>query len=171
MTTRIFCDSTKPGLVPVKGTDGILPYVNGDYAWSNEQIAPFVTAGKQVVRIDVLGNAPRKASILDVERYDATVQNAKTWVPERNAFRMDATVYCARNTLEELFATVLDPFWLILADPTGVPHTVDIPLPTHVHMAGTQFSWLTNYDVTCITADGWHPRNHKNWFPLQEKFL
>lgn len=172
MTTRIFRDSVNPQLIPLAGTDGVLPYVNGDYAWTDLQIGRFVEARKQVVRIDVNGTAPRKASILDVERYDATPAMAKKWVPQRNAFRLDATLYCGLANLDELFATVTDPFWLIVADWDNNPAQLNIPLPAHVHMAGKQFSSITNqFDVTSVTADGWHPKNHGKWFPLQERLL
>lgn len=166
---RIFKDSTTPRAISLGGTDGVLAYENGDYAWSAEQILKFGLAGKEIVRIDVNGSAPTKASILDVERYDATPEIAKRWVPARNAYRHDATIYCERSNLDELFSIVTeDPFWLIIADWTGQPHIVDMPLPKNVHMAGTQFVSIPNcWDATCIAAEGWHPRLHRDWTPLR----
>ncbi|HEX4661882.1 MAG TPA: hypothetical protein VH307_31185 [Streptosporangiaceae bacterium] len=163
---RIFKDSIKPRLITPDGIDGVLAYVNGDFAWPDADIARFVNARKQVMRIDVIGNAPRKASILDVERYDATPQTAKTWVPERNAFRSDATLYSDRANLDELFATVTDPYWLWVADWTGSPHWLDIPFPKNVKLAGVQYASNWAWDTSCFDADGWHPVQHKNWTPV-----
>src|SRR5487761_26960 len=159
---RIFKDSATPRAIGVAGTDGVLAYVNGAYAWPMDQIIRFGLAGKEVLRIDVIGNASHEATILDVERGDATPETAKQWVKERNDYRHDATLYCQRSNLDELFSRVTeDPFWLIVADWTGSPHIVEMPLPKNVHMAGTQFVSVANcWDATCIAAQGWHPRHH-----------
>lgn len=165
MTIRIFRDSVNPGLIQLDGTDGVLPYINGDYAWSLDEQQRFVIARKQLVRIDVIGNAPYKASILDVERGDATPQIAQNWIQQRNAFRSDATVYCDHANLDELFsATTGLHYWLLVADWTAVPHELDIPLPRGIRMAGTQFATVPNqFDVSAIYADGWHPVHHQDW--------
>lgn len=168
MTVRIFRDSVNPGLIPLDTTDGVMPYINGDYAWSFDTQGRFITARKQLVRIDVIGNAPHQASILDVERGDATPQTARLWIPQRNEFRSDATVYIQRSNLDELFAETagLD-YWLIVADWTGIPHELEMVLPGGVRMAGTQFATLKNqFDVTAIYADGWHPVHHQDWIPV-----
>lgn len=158
MTLRIFRDSVTPQLIPLDGTDGVLAYANGHYTWPQSQITRFAQAGKQIARIDVIGNAPRQASILDVERFDATPQTARTWVPERNAFRGDAVIYCSRANLDELFAALAgESYWLLVADWTGAPHELGMPLPPGVKMLGTQYANTPAYDVSAIYADGWHP--------------
>lgn len=167
MTTRIFRDSILPKAIPTDHTDGVLAYVNGLFAWSNAEVGRFIGAGKQVIRIDVIGNAPKKASILDVERFDATPQIARTWIQQRNSYRRDATIYCSRDNLSDLFQEVGDePFWLLAADWTGAPHRLTVPLPPNAHLAGVQYSSTPMYDVSSIIADGWHPADHKNWQPL-----
>lgn len=165
MTMRIFHDSAQPNKIPLGIGDGVLAYINGDYAWPAGAQVDFIGARKQLVRIDVIGNVPLRASILDVERGDATPQAAKTWIPQRNAYRSDATVYIERANLDELFAvTGNEPYWLIVADWTGSPHELDIPLPRGVRIAGTQFASVPNqFDVSAIYADGWHPVRHKDW--------
>lgn len=156
-----------PRKIGAAGIDGVLAYVNGDYAWREADIVRFSLADKEIVRIDVNGTAPHLAGILDVERYDATPETAKGWVPERNAYRHDATIYCDRANLDELFSVVTDPFWLLVADWTGSPHILDIPLPKNVRMAGTQYSNLPGwFDVSCIADPGWHPRYHRDWHPI-----
>jgi hypothetical protein len=167
MTFRIFRDSTTPDRIPLS-CDGVLAYANGDYAWDAPAVDEFLKAGKQVIRIDVNGSVPHRASILDVERYDATPQTARGWIPERNAYRQDATVYCGRDGLEELFSILVpEPYWLIVADWTGSPHQLGIPLPKGVRMAGTQYASLPSlFDTSAIYADGWHPVHHKDWIPV-----
>lgn len=167
MTFRIFRDSVVPSRIPMS-SDGVLAYANGDYAWDTAAISEFVQAGKQVVRIDVTGAIPHQASILDVERYDATPQIARSWIPQRNAYRQDATVYCGRASLEELFAaTAGEPYWLLVADWTGSPHQLGVTLPKGVRMAGTQYASLPSlFDTSAIYAEGWHPVHHKDWIPV-----
>lgn len=158
---RIFKDSTRPQLIPTAGTDGVLVYYNGKYAWQVPDVNRFLNAGKQVRHIDVIGNAWHRCAILDVERFDATVETAKTWIPQRDhMFNNDATVYIERSGLTELFDTCRGaPYWLIVADWTGAPHTLsDITLPKGVRIAGVQYNTIPNvYDVSAIYAPDWYP--------------
>jgi hypothetical protein len=168
MNMRLFRDSTNPGAISASTTDGVLAYANGDYAWDLAEVERFIVAGKQVVHIDVNGTAPHRASVLDVERYDATPQTARDWIRQRNIYRRDATVYCGKDNLAELFAATagLD-YWLLVADWTGSPHNLAMPLPDLVMMAGTQFVSLPSlFDSSAIYADGWHPANHRDWIPV-----
>lgn len=158
MTLRTFRDSVSPQLIPLEGTNGVLVYVNGAFASPASQVQRFAVAGKQIARIDVIGNEPTKASILDVERFDATPGMARSWIPQRNAFRGDAVIYCGRSNLDELFAAVTgESYWLLVADWTGVPHQVKMPLPAGVKYLGTQYANTAAYDVSAIYADEWHP--------------
>ena len=158
MTMRIFRDSVTPARIPLHGTDGVLAYVNGGFAWSPAETGRFTEAGKQVARIDVDGTAWRLASILDVEKFDATPETAAEWIRERNDFRPDtATVYVSRAGLDALFRAChgLD-YWLLVADWTGAPHRLRMPLPPGVRMAGTQYASVPGYDVSAVYASGWH---------------
>lgn len=167
MTIRIFRDSINPGSIPLGNGDGVMAYANGKYAWPPAAAQQFIRWGKQVVHIDVDGSAPHAASILDVERYDATPAIAADWIQQRNMYRQDATIYIERAALDALFA-VTDglPYWLIVADWTGSPHEITMPLPKGVRMAGTQFASLGIFDSTAIYADGWHPVLHRDWIPV-----
>lgn len=161
MIPRIFRDSVTPGQIPIDGTDGVMVYINGDYQWSFMQVDRFIRTKKQIVRIDVIGNAPMKAAILDVERYDATPQMAKTWIGQRNAFRGDATIYCSRSNLDELFSVCMgEIYWVLIADWTGAPHECDIPMPPGVRQIGTQYASTPAWDVSSVYAAEWHPTRY-----------
>jgi hypothetical protein len=68
MYDGISAESLPPKALAVAG------YVNGRYAWAPADWARFPAAAK--VRIDVTGAAPAEASVVDVERYDATPAGA-----------------------------------------------------------------------------------------------
>lgn len=166
---RIFRDSVNPARITPSHVDGVMPYVNGTYAWPEDEIQRFVLAGKQIVRIDIAGDAPHLASILDVERGDATPETAGAWIEQRNAYREDATVYISETNLLALFkATAGLSFWVLAADWTGSPHQLDnIALPRGVRMAGTQYASVpTLYDCSAIYDEGWHPAKHRDWIPV-----
>lgn len=156
---RIFRDSIHPQLIPVKGTEGVLGYINGAMSqWPSSQFARFQRAGVQVARIDVIGDAWQAAAVLDVERFDATPEVAAGWIPRRNQFRGDATIYTSRMSLDQLFRVCAGlRFWLIVADWTGAPHQLDLPLPEGVRVAGVQYASGKQWDATAVYADDWHP--------------
>lgn len=157
MTLRIFRDSVIPARIPLAGTNGVMPYANGDFAWSASEEERFTAVGIQLAHIDVNGTAWRKAKILDVERYDATVDQAPDWIEQRDRFRGDATIYIGKSKLDSLFAACMGcSYWIIVADWTGSPHEISAPWPDGVKFAGTQFSTLPGqFDVTAIYANDW----------------
>lgn len=158
MVMRIFRDSVTPSAIPLDSTAGVLAYANGAFKWSAGEISRFTDAGRVVARIDVNGDVPHEASILDVEKFDATPQIARDWIRARNNFRPGtATIYTSRAALSELFdATEGLRYWLLIADWTGKPHQVKMPLPPGVKIAGVQFANLAQWDVSAIYADSWH---------------
>lgn len=160
---RNFKDSVTPARISINGTDGVIAYCNGDYAWTAAEEERFTAAGKQVLHYDVIGNAWLKASILDVERYDATPDTAREWIQERNAYRHDATIYISKDNVSELFAKCGGlTYWLLLADWTGVPHMPRIPVPGGVRIAGSQYATIKGeFDASSVYADDWHPRPAK----------
>jgi hypothetical protein len=159
MTLRIFRDSVLPARISVTGTNGVMPYVNGDYAWPLAEQDRFTEAGIQLAHIDVNGTAWRQAKILDVERYDATVETAPDWIEQRDRFRGDATIYIAKSNIDSLFKACAGcSYWVIVADWTGSPHEIEMPWPDGVKFAGTQYATVPNqFDVTAIYADDWQP--------------
>jgi hypothetical protein len=156
---RIFRDSVTPSAIPLEGISGVLGYANGRYRWMPRDIGRFIQAGLQRAMIDVSGTVWQAAAILDVERYDATPETARTWIPQRNTFRGDATVYCGKDSCEALFAATSHlpgPYWLIVADWTGKPHIPVLTLPPNVRLAGCQYLNTAEYDESVITDDRWH---------------
>jgi hypothetical protein len=158
MSMRIFRDSIHPQLIPVAGTEGVLGYINGALSqWPSSQFARFGKARVQVARIDTIGDAWQAAAILDVERFDATPEVAADWIPRRNDFRGDATVYIGRMSLGQLFACTGGlKYWIIVADWTGAPHQLDLPLPAGIRVAGVQYASGKQWDSTAMYADDWH---------------
>jgi len=164
MTTvlQTFRDTVSPARMPITATySGVLAYANGRYAWPQAQIDRFVKAGKHLYRIDVLGNLPHGASILDVERGDATPQTASKWVPQRNAFEGDAAVYTAKSNVPAVLeACKGERFWLIVADWTGQPHVPALQLPQHVRLAAVQYANGQLWDTTAVYSADWLAGRH-----------
>jgi hypothetical protein len=160
---RIFADSVEPSSIPTGGIDGVLAYQNGKYAWPAAQLQRFIAARKQLFRFDVIGNAWHEASILDVERYDATPEIANKWIRTRDSYRGDATIYIDRSNLSSLLDACRGlRYWVIIADWTGQPHTLNLGLPIGVRLAGVQYLHTTGYDLTAIEDDRWHPQVEKH---------
>lgn len=154
--SRIFRDAVTPHLIPMIGLDGVFAYANGHYAWPEAEAERFRKAGKQVAHIDVNGTGWRLARILDVERFDATPEDAAEWIPLRNKFRQDATIYHSRAGLPDLFAVTRGlKYSLIVADWTGRPHRVTDEMPEGVTNVGTQYVNTRNWDATVIYDDAW----------------
>jgi hypothetical protein len=158
----IFRDTTNPENMTIDSSySGVLAYANGRYAWPTSQINRYVEFGKHLYRIDVTGAIPHGASILDVERYDATPQTAEAWVPERNAFEGDAACYVDRSNVPELVECLGDnKCWLIVADWTGKPHLPTLKLPSNIVIAGCQYATNVNYDTTAIYSADWLAGRH-----------
>lgn len=151
-----FRDTTQPQLIGTSGIDGVLAYANGKYRWPTPEISRFVEAGKRVHLIDVDGNGWQIADILDVERFDATVDQVPEWVEKRWAFHSTAAVYCSRSTVPAVIS-VLDgrPCYLIVADWTNAPHLPAMELAPRVVIAAVQYASYTNYDEVAVYSRGW----------------
>lgn len=99
-------DTTRPWLIPpeLAARSAAMPYSNGSYKWPRAQVVRF----PRVIHISVTGDpaAAEFARGVDIERYDATVQEAPGFVDARqDEFgHDDATVYSSRSTLASLFA-------------------------------------------------------------------
>lgn len=155
---RIMYDSVEPAAIPV-GAQMVAGYINGaasqwpDNAWHRWPAA-------QLVRIDVIGNAAKQASVLDVERGDATPADAPNWAKARNLFAAGtATIYTGRgnwDAVRQAFhsAGVAEPWWWI-ADWTGEPH--DIAGAAAVQYADPGHGAEGHYDLSAVYSDHWHP--------------
>jgi hypothetical protein len=155
-------DGITPGGLPADAA-AVAGYVNGKYAWRPAAWTRFPRAAK--VRIDVKGNAPTLASVIDVERYDATPADAPRFITVRDAFRPGtATVYCNRVTLPAVLAATAAgqlAFWLWLAEwstTSAAPLALD--LPARVTLAACQHAHLTAWDESAVYSSAWlaqHP--------------
>ena len=155
---KIFRDTANPGGLAIDNTyQGVLAYADGRYAWPLPEIHRFASAGKIINRVCTNARNPRLGRILDVERWDATPEEAGVWVPERNRLRNDATVYCNTSTVPAVAdALGRNPCWLIVADWTGEPHIPQMSLPANIRLAGVQYATVIDrYDVTAVYSRDW----------------
>lgn len=157
--TRLFRDSVNPDEIPLDGIDGVFLYANGKFVATSAEAERFTKAGLAVARIDVNGEAPHLASVLDVETGDATPARAASWIGERNAFRNDAAVYCELNSLPDLFAATSHAgrYRLIVASWDSSTDQPRLDLPKNVTLLGKQFISTAQYDESVIYDDSWHP--------------
>jgi hypothetical protein len=161
MVPQIFRDTVSPQLMAIDGTyQGVIAYANGRYAWPAEQIRRFTTAGKHLYRYDIDGSGPDLASVLDVERYDATPAMAAQWVPERNRLHNDAGCYTSFDNVPELVdALGHENAWLIVADWIGHPFVPVLKLPPNIKFAGVQYANLPGWDLLAVYSAGWLGRH------------
>ena len=142
-------------------------YFNGTAsAWPADVIATERARGQLLALVDVLGDAPYGAAILDVERGDVTAPEIiRAWVIARNQFRRDAVVYCNRSTLPTVISALAsEPCRIWLANPADngePPMTVpDLGLPAHITLLGVQYVLSPrsggNYDLSVFYDDTWH---------------
>lgn len=160
----IFRDTVSPGEMKIDGSfEGVIAYGNGRYAWPPSQISRFVGAGKHLYRYEVTGDAPHLGSVLDVERYDATPEQAAVWVPERNRIDEDAGCYVSLDGVPGLLDHIGSELcWLIVADWTGTPHVPHLELPANVKLAGVQYASFPNlgYDAIAVYSADWLAGRH-----------
>jgi hypothetical protein len=157
----IFRDTIHPEqlALPDPSYDGVFYYVNGAISeWPAEQVQRFKSAGKRLHAIDVIGDAPGLADILDVEKGAATVAQVPAWIEERWKTHSTAGVYCSRSKVPAI-VSVLDglPSYLIVADwlPSMQPHIPALALPRNIVLAGVQYASYTDYDLTAIYSRAW----------------
>ena len=160
---QTFRDTTQPRNMVIDSLfQGVFAYSNGEFEWPQEEIDRYVDAGKHLYRIDVIGNNPHGASILDVERFDATPETAGVWVPQRNTIDGDATVYVSLDSVSSVIdACEHDPLWLIVADFTGVPHIPALPaLPANIKLAAVQYETFPQFDLSAVYSADWLAGKH-----------
>lgn len=146
--TRTMFDSVNPAAIPA-GAQMVAGDINGDFAWPASAWKRFPNA--TTVRIDVIGDMPLHAGILDVERGDVTPAQAPKWIDARIAAGFVATVYCNRSTWPAVRAACKGlkvSYWI--AEWTHVPHMI----------AGAVAVQWTNgaaFDTSAVYDDAWHP--------------
>lgn len=151
MFAGLMFDSTTPELIPGWARLRAL-YVNGKFA----QHPDF---GRGRIHIDVLGNAPSFAEVLDVEAEDATPGAVLPWLQARGRFEQ-GTIYCNESTLPAVQeAAAGHPFYLWLA-------TLDGAIPAHsgpgqlvaVQAYGQKITGA-NVDVSVVLDEQWWARH------------
>lgn len=88
--TRLCFDSVTPASIP-QGSEFVAGYVDGLYAWSDQDWMRFPNATK--IGIAVFSST-NDGHVLDVEPGDATSVQSVGWVQRRRAAGVDPTVYC-----------------------------------------------------------------------------
>lgn len=147
MVAGLMFDSTTPELIPPWARLKAL-YVNGRFAHHPDY-------GRGRVFIDVLGNAPFAAEILDVESHDASPAAVGPWLHARKRWET-GTVYCNESNLPAVQQEAGGlPFYLWLA-------TLDGALPAHsgpgqlvaVQSYGAEITGA-NVDVSVVLDEQW----------------
>lgn len=141
-------DSVDPGKIPATA-EKVALYRNGLYA---ADPATWGDKWPRVYWIDVLGNDPVNASILDVETGDAHPYQVSSWCDERLADHPDwlCRIYCNLSTWPAVKSQVATMpqnqrrqvrYWI--ANPTGQRHYVP-------GSAATQYEWAENWDLSAV---------------------
>lgn len=166
---RLVMDSVSYAALQPKSWPHIIGYANGRISsWSPAQIAEARKRDRLLALVDVLGSAPRQASVLDFERGD--VQSAAVvhrWVEMRNEFRHDATVYVQPANIPVIVRAVGSTptnLWVVdlTADGAAPLELKDYgPLPPNVKVIGRQFVFSPrsggDWDTSVFYDDTWHP--------------
>lgn len=92
--SRIFYDSVTAGRIP-KDAVGVIGYDDGLYKWSVSDWALFPHAVHVHIAVFASTNS---GQVLDVERYDASPDQAPGWVTMRRHAGVDPTVYMNMST-------------------------------------------------------------------------
>lgn len=98
---RTFYDSVNAAAIPTN-VSGVLGYVDGAYAWTEADWARFPD-GVAKVGIAVFAST-MAGTVLDVERGDATPDQAPNWVVRRRSSGVDPWVYCNLSTWDAVIA-------------------------------------------------------------------
>jgi len=162
MTRRMY-DSTTPAQIPADA-QMVAGYVNGLYRWDAADWARFPRDCARV-HIDVDGSAWHVASVLDIERFDASPQDFPGWAKARLAVGLAwPTAYCSRSNADVVLelcrkAGLADADWFL-----GVA-TLDgtiLPADAYPNLAYCQAFGAArggpNYDLSVVYRDDWHPQ-------------
>jgi hypothetical protein len=136
-------------------------YINGSYAWSQQDWDLFPHATQVEVTITASTNA---GDVLDVEAGDATPSQTAGWIAMRKAagyYR--PTIYCSRSVIPAVRAgtgsyILGQDYDIWVADYTGTAHEVTAPGSPSVTCSATQYESTANYDVSTVYDDGWPHR-------------
>jgi peptidoglycan hydrolase-like protein with peptidoglycan-binding domain len=144
---RQMLDSVTSALIPL-GTSIVAGYVDGRYRWTPADWARH--NGARQVRIAVFAETD-DGLVLDVERGDATPDQAPAWLQRRRAAGENPAVYCSASLVASVRAAcsasgVPEPQWWV-ADWNG---RADVMPGAVAH----QYASVGPYDISAV-ADFW----------------
>ena len=150
---RTMFDSITAANIP---TDAVMVagYLDGLYRWSASDWARFPNAVK--VGIAVFSSTDN-GMVLDVERGNATPQDAPGWITKRRAAGCDPSVYCSKDTQPAVIAAcqtagVALPHWWI-AWYSAPDHSAPLPGTMALQYAA-DVAGYGSYDES-VVADYW----------------
>jgi hypothetical protein len=144
--------NTSVGQLPLDA-QMVAGYVDGFYRWSAADWARFPSAVHVPIAVHPSTNG---GTVLDVEKGDATPEQAPGWVTMRRAEGVDPSVYCSHSpwkTVREQFLAqgVAEPHYWVAGYPDGGP----VLFPGAVaHQYADVGPHGENYD-TSVVADFW----------------
>lgn len=160
--TRIMRDSTTPTDIPVEGTQLVLGYGNGNYAWDQAGWDRFAHIPRATV--DVNGSQWYR-DVLDVEAGDASIATAVTWVREKHAHPLiyPPVIYVSRDNLTPLFNAmnaagfeIVKHFRIGVATLDGTKELADMTGVTFVQYGG-EAQTGAHFDESIVYDDAWQP--------------
>lgn len=136
-------------------------YIDGTYAWSRADWDLFPHADHVTIAVRASTNA---GDVLDVERGDASPDQAHGWIAMRKAAGLyRPTVYCSRSVIPAVRAgtgafILGKDYDIWVADYTGQPHQVAAPGSPAATCAATQYESTPGWDATAVFDQGWPHR-------------
>jgi hypothetical protein len=96
-------DSTEPSEIPPKYArrpNGVLAYIDGDYAWSEAELSRFPR--RWFITVLAIPELAERARAIDVEHEDATPASVPPYRDARAELGLMTYVYCDRVTVPEV---------------------------------------------------------------------
>lgn len=147
----IMWDSTTPELIP--------PWARLKAHYINGKFAERPDYGRGRIWIDVFGNAPSAAEVLDVETHDASPSAVGPWLRARSAWEI-GTIYCNESNLAACQAEAGGlPFFVWLATLDGALPAFTGPgrlVAVQAYGAGITGA---NVDVSLVLDHEWWARH------------
>ncbi len=161
--TRTMRDAVNPSAIPLAGCDIAAGYVNGAQSqWPAAGWTRFEADGIPTARIDVIGDAPGAAGVLDIENGDATPDTAPQWIRERKALTGGGrcVLYVNRSNITAAANACQAAGLLPGRDFSWWIATLDGQTKTVADMTGVvAVQWISHgsYDESVVYDATWHP--------------
>lgn len=150
---RTMYDSVTAANIPADAAM-VAGYLDGLYRWSASDWARFPNAVKVGIAVFASTN---NGMVLDVEKGNATPEEAPIWIKARRAAGCDPTVYCSKDTQPAIQAAcqaqgVAEPHWWI-AWYSAPDHSTPLPGTMALQYAA-DVAGPGSYDVS-VVVDSW----------------